>query len=353
MDGNDLNISLLSFGDTGMEWVAGQTTDQLDEDHITLIGNFYANVLGAAQNSSGIFGPLPVAYRYDLLLFVFGFTSYDSTVKDQRVIDSNHQTRSSLLLFFPATLDSLLSENRILIRTNLIQWCKAYETAEIRSVKRSDLEKLVSEIVFLITSESSKKEMTHSKAHNLIKVAGRNFFLLETLGKGLKVQIIIKFISVNNSLGVVLRRSILQENIDILLNFNQKNFKTNYYMPHLHIEEIILSNSSIIENKFLKKRQDGVLLLTFLPSKNEKLIFESNISKILNESSRDSVVSICIDKKKKEKSIYLENTTIPQMLAKQTDRTISLVDLTKHNISIETAIIDFIEKIVSKFTSTA
>lgn len=350
MERQDLNLSLLSFGDTGMEYVAGQTTDQLDEDHITMLGNFFANVLGAAEDASGLFGPLPVAYRYDLLLFVFGFSSYDSTVKDQRVIDSNHQTRSSLLLFFPAKLDTQFAQNRSQIRSILTQWSQKYLTKEIRSVKRSDLENLVNEIVSMMIVNSSKKELSESEAQNLIKVAGKNFYLLEMLGRSLEKEINIKLFSNNHILGAVLKRSLLQENIDIITSFSSKENKSVYNLPHLQIEEINLGISSNL--KSLKGKNDGILFLSDLPTLNELPVYEANISKILNNTAKDSVISLCLGKRNPD-TLEINETKVPQILANQSDRTISLVDLRKYNYSIEIALIDFVEKIVSKIASVS
>ena len=248
MNKKDLRASLLSFGDTGMEFVTGQTTEQLDEDHITMIGNFYANVLGAAEDASGLFGPLPVAYRYDMLLFVFGFTALDSTVKDQRVIASNHQTRSSLLLFFPANLDTQFGQNRTQIKSLLSQWSKKYLTTEIRSVKKSEIEKLVKELVSMMIVDNANKQLSQSEAQNLIKVAGKNFYLLEMLGRSLDKNINIKLFSDNNILSAILRRSLLQENIDIITNFNANGNKSVYNMPYLQVEETSIGESSPIKS---------------------------------------------------------------------------------------------------------
>ena len=84
-----------------------------------------------------------------------------------------------------------------------------------------------------------------------------------------------------------------------------------------------------------------------MPTQNEKKTYESNIEKILNDTSDNSVVSLCLGKRN-EDTLELSQTEVPMILAKQPERTISLVDLSKYNYSIEIALIDFVEKIVSK-----
>ena len=349
MNFEKINLSLLSFGETGMELITSQEVDGIDEDHVGMIGNFYSNVLGAAEQSTGLFGPLPIAYRYDMLLFLYAFNAFDPNLKDERVIKNKNITRSSLLLFFPTIFDSILSNQRKNLNTIIDQWSKPFLTSDIRKTSIEALNQLKEKIITHLLSVTNNIDFKNKDLVNLVKIIGKHFFLMETVAFLYQKPIYIKFLTNTDKLDPILKRSILYENIDTLVDYTKKSDYLSFNLRNTKIE--VISFNPIWKNVTQKIRgnYDGIFLFYDL---NESAAntdsFTTIVKNILSYSPKHSKITYCIKNNLKTKFKF-DESEISTLLHDQRDRSISLVDLNSKSFTLETAVIDFAEKIISNY----
>lgn len=342
-------LSLLSFGETGMELITSQEVENIDEDHVSMIGNFYSNVLGAAEQSSGLFGPLPIAYRYDLLLFMYAFNAFDPNLRDERVIKNNNMTRASILLFFPTPFDSVFSNQRKIVSTIIEQWTTSYAKSDIRKATLERLnelkEKLLTQIITYTTSLDFKTE----KMTNLLKIMGKNFFLLETISHLYQKKLTIRFISNSYRLQPVLKRAVLNETIDNLVSYSNNNNHLTFNLKGTIIEVICLEQPMKTGNQEIKGSYDGIFLFyDFYENAANNESFTALVQKIIDYAPKQAKITYCYETTITNE-IDLQNSKIFSLLSSQRDRSISLIDINSKNSSLEIAVIEFIGKIISDY----
>lgn len=348
MDACKLSLSILSFGESGMEFISGQFQGSLDEDYITLIGNFYSNVLGAAEESNGLFGPLPVAYKYDILLFLYAFNAYDPNLTDERVIKRNHMTRATMLIFFPTNLDAIFSNQRKNIRNIIENWVDLNIKNDIRKLGIKEILKLKKKIESQIILEIKNSSLDLTTNNDLIKISGKNFQLLNTISTLNELDFELRFVANSKKLRQIIKKSIFLENMDIVDDYKNNDEKSCYKLNKINILEHNSSSISKLSYNFIKGRYDGILI--FFTNKNnaaENDYLHEFLKLIVKDAPKRSVISICLDIEEKIGE-FLDKTSIANLLAEESDRSISLVYLKDKNNSIEIALIDFIEKIISK-----
>jgi hypothetical protein len=347
MNLDKLAISLLSFGETGMELISSQEVDGIDMDHVSMIGNFYSNVLGAADQLTGLFGPLPVAYRYDLLVFLYAFNAFDPNLKDERVIRNNSITRASLLIFFPTNFDNIFSNQKKNFSNIIDQWAKLFTTNDIRKVKIDKLNNLKENLMIQVVNYTNNTNFSLNSKANLVKIIGKHIFFLETISFLYQKTTYVKFLSNSEKLELILKRSIFLENIDNILEFSNSS---NILQFNLHNTTISLNKLPKDEKNIfhaLKNSFNGIFLFFEIDEKAANSdFFISLTEKILNFSPKDTMITFCtqIDRN----SVFqIEKSSIPFLLSNQINRSISLVDLNSKNLSLELALIDFFEKMIS------
>ena len=343
-------LSLLSFGETGMELISSQDVEGIDFDHVGMIGNFYSNVLGAAEHSTGLFGPLPIAYRYDLLLFLYAFNAFDPNLKDERVINNKNITRASLLLFFPTSFDTIFSSQRKAFTTMIDQWAKPFLTTDIRKASIESLNSLKESLSTHLISVTKKLDINNSKLSSIIKILGKNFFLLETVGNIFQKDISLKFLTNSEKLDPVLKRSILYENIESLVEYsrNLKNFFFTLNKTYIEIINVNLDNKSAIHK--IKNQNNGIFLFyDFYQNAANTETFLEIAKRILEYSSKTSNVTYCIETMPDTK-FNIEGEEMIELLSKEQNRSISLVDLSSKSSSLELAMIEFVSKIISNYS---
>ena len=344
-----ISLALLSFGETGMEVITAQDVEGMDIDHVGMLGNFYSNVLGAAEQSKGLFGPLPIAYRYDLLLFLYAFNAYDPNLKDERVIRNNNITRASVLLFFPTSFDSVFSSQRKNISTIFDQWAELFLTFDIRKTSLEKLNQLKEKIIVQIVSVTTKTDFNDAGLKNLVKIIGKHFSLLETVAYLYQKPISIKFLTNSEKLNPIIKRSILYENIDTLVTYSKQKDLLLFALRNIKIEIILLEGTSKNFISQIKGNYHGIFLFyDFIEDAANSESFNLIVKNILDLSPKDAKIMYCIETYL-AKDFQFETSEIPSFLANQLDRSISLVDLRSKNSNLEGAIIDFAEKLLSNF----
>jgi hypothetical protein len=186
----------------------------------------------------------------------------------------------------------------------------------------------------------------NSKA-NLVKIIGKHIFFLETISFLYQKTTYVKFLSNSEKLELILKRSIFLENIDNILEFSNSS---NILQFNLHNTTISLNKLPKDEKNIfhaLKNSFNGIFLFFEIDEKAANSdFFISLTEKILNFSPKDTMITFCtqIDRN----SVFqIEKSSIPFLLSNQINRSISLVDLNSKNLSLELALIDFFEKMIS------
>ena len=159
----------------------------------------------------------------------------------------------------------------------------------------------------------------------------------------------IKFLTNSEKLNPIIKRSILFENIDTLMTYSKQKDVLFFALRNIKIEVISFDVSSKNLTSQIKGNYDGIFLFyDFLENAANSEFFSSIVKNILDLAPKNSKITYCIETYLSTE-FQFETSKIPGFLTNQLERSISLVDLRSKNSSLEGAVIDFAEKLLSNF----
>jgi hypothetical protein len=151
----EIYISCFEFTDIGIELLASENIPSFDNAELTVVANYFSIIFGQnlcnnfnEEGSGKLFGPLPVAYRNNMLSLIYGSTIRDKKLKDERIIQNDHYTPFFVMIFFPTEFDHLFSISRVSISKMIDKWCSTRYKVEKITIDsltelKNDLQKLV------------------------------------------------------------------------------------------------------------------------------------------------------------------------------------------------------------------
>ncbi|MFX0092246.1 MAG: hypothetical protein ACFFBD_10830 [Candidatus Hodarchaeota archaeon] len=348
----EIHIASYRFSDKGIELHLSEAIPFVDANELVMLGTQYSFLFGNTQPHRGLLiGPLPVAYHYDRLVFVYGNMIKDESVKDERVIRDDYLAPYFILLFFPTSFDPVFSRCRVNIKTVIDRWFKA-KCRNIKNVSVTQLQDLNVEITKLVTNE---QESMYVSSNIIQTVVGKHIEFLNTIGRSLNRTLYMgifgdyKIINLLHS-GVGQNYSMIRA-----LNSSKDGRFYVYRFPHLIIEEGKLDDNQFLDFKttrFLSQFKwwddcptefDGILFTVNIPDDPRKIT--KNIQMVLTKTPNYCPISLVVNYAS-DHSGKLLSTPIPGAIVEAKDRTISLVEIKSPEDQVERALIELFEKII-------
>lgn len=350
------NISFFVFTDIGMDLKATQEIPFLRQGELSTIGNYYSIILGASNETNGLlFGPLPVAYHHDYLVFIYGNHIRDPTLKDKRARENDFMTPCFVLLFFEVEWDRTVGRFRQTIKARMDQWfSQMKEVTDVTPGKLNDLDLIMMEE---IGRELKKIEQT-AILSPIRTALGKNIDFLDTIGHSLRRNIRIGFFGPRDLLFPLLRAAVFENFTGLeVMDTSKSDRWVVYGFENLCIEGVHLSSTDSLNLKTnvepaLKKCPkdfDGVLLAVVVPETPPNLV-KKNIQTVLRGTPERCPLSLLV--------IYenggngdIAKTGVPEAISEAMDRTVSLIEDRDGRTDIQSVIINLVENIVPSLRS--
>ena len=303
----DIQIALLSFGMKGMELICSDVDTDLglDEEYITLIANYYSNVLQQQrEESKGIYGALPVFYRekYDLLILMYGFPSYDPDMKDERVIKHNYIVKAQLLIFFSAKLDGYISQKKFTLKELLDIWVISKEKTPIKDTKPPELFKLKKMIIEKLNENIEKDKLSREKEYINNLIISTNFEWLIKYSSIVNKQVRVSFfIEIDRYLSQLVS-CIFQKNTYNLLVYKKLNNTKHFNFGNLTIEIVDIHSQDGSLFGFKGNFDAGMLISEVNEDENSKIHFITLSEELLDKTDQ-KLISLCMINKLKDNQI--------------------------------------------------
>ncbi len=349
-----LFLSCYEFTDKGIELTLSEDIPFLKKPELELIGTYYSMIFQSSQPDQALlFGPLPVAYHYDQLVFVYTNEIRDENMKDPRIVSKGYLTPLFILIFFPAQYDQICSRSRTAIQKTLGEWFLTKENIkEITLESLKGLKTLLSEAIL-----QEQKQFAISQVSDSLKtVLGKNLDFLNTIGRSLGRPLRIGiFGSTNDEL--LLLQSAINQIFPLLRGMNTSSDEKFivYRFSDLYVEGGTLEAKEIVDFKKtvaltnttswknVPKHFDGILLTIPIPSDPE--VITKNIQTVLRNTPNYCPISLFI-RYNSDYSSSISTTPIPKAISEADKRTISLIEVRNDQNTIQTALIDLVTKLV-------
>ncbi|MFX0093210.1 MAG: hypothetical protein ACFFBD_15740 [Candidatus Hodarchaeota archaeon] len=350
----DIFLTCLEFTDKGIEILLSQNIPYLKDFELKNIGNYYTIIFGNSCFDHGLlFGPLPVAYHHDQLVFLYGNTIKDESLTDPRVVRDDHLTPFFVLVFFPVGFDQLFSRCRVSIRATIDEWL--YDKREVKAITHECLNGLKVRLTEVVLREQALMENSQTQ-RSLPTALTKNIEFLNTIGHSLGRSLRVGVFGSAQCIFPILQSAVAQNFLSLCsMNTSTSGKTVVYRFPNLFIEAGTLEVNEVLDFKQTAaltninpwnnypKEFDGILLVIKIPNSKEVII--KNIQTILQKTPNRCPISlfICYDS---NYSREIASTPIPEVISEASDRTISLLESKKGYDMVETALIDLVEKII-------
>jgi hypothetical protein len=332
--------ALTSFTDQGMELTHDYTISKLKNSEIQVIANYYSIIFNASEKQEGLFGPLPVAYHTEYLLYVYTFTIRDKAVKDERIQRNNNKVNASLLIFFPINLENLANKTRQKITEGIKTW-KAKFT-EIQQITTKEIDKLNLSITYAMSRENIQLEM--SESDKISVVLSKSVELLYNVNNYQEKTIKFVIAGTDDLLFSLSRKIFLTKNASIVDHFTHNDNYMEIKAGKLEFNIIKLNAQKPQIQKYLSNDISGIMYFGNFSTPELMDIHSQQLEEILKNTNKNCLISFAMSQN--EQSVIIEETSLPIFLQKATGRTLTLFDLANEDMNLGKAIIETMEKMV-------
>ncbi len=338
-------VVLTAFSDKGMEIYGPVTNFEISKSELMNIANYYSVILGISEKEGALYGPLPVAYHLEYLLFLYSFQIQNPHVKDARV-KKGDKVPASILIFYPTFIDGYAVKCRKDFLDALNSWSKGI-------VKVNDFTKEKAEEIRNLLNMRLKKELQlkqdEEKPDTNI-VIEKNIQLLETVAlRSGRNNISLICAGLNEKFFDLFKEVVLRENYDSVEEYRKIDLNQLYIrLPHLELHLVDISTELSTFNKLINKNTDGILYFADFSNRQKEEKNEEQLNKIISDTKEDCVLCYAISNTKEK--LAIKGTKLPLILQKATGRTLSIIDLADEKNTMEIAIIEFIEKVIEQIT---
>ena len=329
-----------TFTDLGMEVFHVPDMPNMTYHDFLNIANYYSVILNIGESSGGLYGPLPVAYRTESLLFLYTFEMKNPRVEDERAQRNDGIVPSFLLIFFPTSVENLATRAREKITRELTQWKTAFSS--IDDVSNKDIMNLNSSISTIMLKEESNYEMSEADEANV--VIGKSIELLHNVTKYLSKPVKLLIAGSDACIDGMARTAIMEKNSTLVSYFKAENGVTDAILNNIMVKILKTGPDSQSIQKYVSNDLNGVLYFgnfsTVESGEKETKEFE----KIIKNTSQNCAVTFAVSQT--AKPIDIQQTSIPGVLLEGVGRSISLIDLARPNMTISLSLIEFLEKVI-------
>ena len=328
-----------TFTDLGMEVFHDPQIPNLTYHDLLNIANYYSVILNIGESSGGLYGPLPVAYRTDFLLYLYTFELKNFSVEDERAQRNGNVVPAFLLIFFPTVADILATRSRDKITKEITRW--KLQFSSIEDILKEDLAKLNLLISSIMINEQSIFEMSEIEEANV--VIGKSIELLHNVSKYKDNPINLLVVGSDKIICSMTKRAIFEKNSSLIKYFKEENGLIETTLENINIKIVRTKNETESIQKYLNNSLNGVLYFGNFSSPDYSLNATKELSKLLKNTSQECAITFAISQRTTPTDV--KNTKIPEVLKEFFGRSISLIDLALPKMTISLSLIEFLEKI--------
>ena len=329
-----------TFTDLGMDVFHTPEISNMTYHDFLNIANYYSVILNIGESSGGLYGPLPVAYRTDSLLFLYTFEMQNHSVQDERAARNNHLVPSFLLIFFPTAVETLATRAREKISKEIARWKLNYSS--IDDVTEKDMQKLNLTISTIIMKEQSNFEMSEIDEANV--VIGKSIELLHNVTKYQQKPVKLLIVGSDDCIDEMARAAIFEKNSALVTYFKAENGVLDATLRNIIVKIIKTKEDSPAIHKYVSHDLNGVLYFGNFSSDEKGERETRELEKIIKNTDQNCAVTFAVSQT--SKPIEIQKTAIPSVLQEGVGRSISLIDLARPNMTISLSLIEFLEKVI-------
>ena len=331
--------SLSAFSDKGMDIFHNPEIPNMSQNDLLNIANYYSVILNYGESTGALYGPLPVAYHTGLLLYVYTFELENPNVKDQR-FKEKEKVPAFLLIFFPTAAEEFTTKARDAITTEISTWLKQF--TKTTQVTNGKIKNLTTQIEASIYKEQNKYEM--SEIEEATVVLGKSFELLHNVLKYKKEPMKLLISGTDDLLISIIRIAVFEKNSSLITYYKADEEKIEYKLNNIEGTILLTSVDNPNLGKYLTHNLKGVIHFGNFSTPISTEAHTNELRKIIKQTNQNCIVSFVISQN--DDPIKINDTKIPEILKEGIGRSISLIDLGQSNISLGSAIIEFLEKLI-------
>ncbi len=327
-----------TFTDIGMEVFHVPSIPNITYHDLLNIANYYSVILNVGESKGGLYGPLPVAYHTEYLLYLYTFTIQNMNVFDQRVKENDNIVPSFLLIFFPTAYDGFAGKARNKIAKLISRWLIQFSS--IDDFGQDVLAKLSMEIDHTILSEKDANKFSEIEKSTV--VIGKSIKLLYNLSQYEKKPVKLLSVGDDDLIFSVVREAIIGKNSKLLTYFKYENNVMDIKLGNLTIRVLNLKENTNI-GKFVSNDLNGILYYRNFTTNSLKEKVSKDLGTIIKNTANHCIISVVLKDKNR---INLGTTSIPEVLKGALGRTISIIDLNQPNMSIGVAMMELNARVI-------
>lgn len=338
-------VTVTALGDTGIEVYNVSRNNPFDNLELIRIVNYYAMILGINETEGMLYGPLPVAYHVEFLMYIYTLRIVNPHITDPRAIRNNKVVPASIIIFFSTSINGIASKCRQDVNTFLNQWIKQFRTVD--DIKQHHLVE-VEEYIHSRFKQEQKLYDVQEKADETAVVISKNLLLLQTLASKKNVQVSLLILNALDNLILMVKKAVLVYSYSELQKFEKNQVRCISELANVSLTMFRFSEEPKDYVKHIKKNQTGIFIIIDFSDKDSAkdgiYLLEQALSRT-EDQTHISVVLFNVDSMSK-----LSEFGLTELLQGATGRSISLIDLSKANTSVEIALLDFFEQVAKKIS---
>ncbi|NHJ05076.1 MAG: hypothetical protein EAX90_09645 [Candidatus Heimdallarchaeota archaeon] len=337
---NKVYTSISTFSKKGMEIYHDPKIPKITYQDLSNLANYYSIVLNYGESSGALYGPLPIAYHTEFLLYVYTFKIQDPSVKDERIIKNNGIIPASLLIFFPTITENYSARARDKISTEISNWVVQF--SKIQDVSKKHIDNISLQIETAIYKEQTQYELSEIEEANV--VIGKSIELLHNVTKYQQKPVKILISGTDEILISIAQKAIFENNSSLVSYYKYDDGKIDYKLNNIEGSVLLTTAESPNIHKYLSSNLDGVIHFANFSSPQSTAAHTDELEKIIKQTNQNCIVSFVIAQT--NTPIKINDTKIPEVLKEGIGRSISLIDLGQQKNTISTSIIEFLDKLI-------
>ncbi len=335
-----VHTALSAFSDTGMTIMHDPMIPNIKSHDLLNLANYYSVILNFGESGGALYGPLPVAYHTEYLLYVYTFEIKNLKVIDERIIKNDGIVPAFLLIFFPTAADSFTSKARDCISLEIHTWLEQF--SEVQEITKNHIGTLNGQIEAAIYREQSQFSLSEIEEANV--VLGKSLELLCNVVKYQEKPVKLLISGTDQILLPIARKAILENNSSLITYYKNENDKTDFKTNNIEGTILLTSADNPTVHKYLSNNLDGIIHFANFSTPHSIEAHTDELQRIIKQTSKNCTISFVISQTKNP--LKINETRIPNVLRDGVGRSISLIDLGEPKYTISTCIIEFLNKII-------
>ncbi|MHA1126810.1 MAG: hypothetical protein ACTSO7_07580 [Candidatus Heimdallarchaeota archaeon] len=339
---NELKVytAFSSFTDKGMSILYDPDVPKMNPTEQRKIANYYSIILNYGESTGALYGPLPVAYHTEYLLYVYTFQIKNAKVNDERVVKNKSIVPAFLLIYFPTAYETYTSKARDSITNEIKNWLVQFETAQ--DIKEKKILNLTSQIEAAIFKAQSQFALSEIEEANV--VVSKSIQLLQNVVKYKEKPTKLLFSGTDDILISIAQSAIIGGNASLVTSYKAEKNKIDF--KFINVEGTVLRTTAEDPNmhKYLSNDLDGVIHFANFSSEKSMEDHTNELAKIIKTTPQKCIISFVISQT--DEPVKINETKLPEVLKEGIGRSISLIDLAQEKNNLSTSIIEFLDKII-------